>query len=201
MKKSININESQFNAIVSKCVKKALKEGQGWDFFKGTLKNLNSASDSEVEDVYNRTKTDEWKKDNADFINNTNGSQYYSKEGAYDGPFKGNKKVNNSIVGKLGRWAGLKGAETALKGKHFLNKFRNKGVATEGVRKKRIMKESDADLETYWQNLVDYNIATDEEIRLVTSINGWSVDTLDDILYVRTAYRSWEQFAEAEGIE
>lgn len=46
----------------------------------------------------------------------------------------------------------------------------------------------------YWANLVLYGIATDEELQLVTSINGYTVETLDDVLYVRRGYRSWEQY-------
>ena len=45
-----------------------------------------------------------------------------------------------------------------------------------------------------WDVLTDYNICTDEEIGLVTALMGRSVDTLLSILYVRTGYRSLEQF-------
>jgi hypothetical protein len=49
-------------------------------------------------------------------------------------------------------------------------------------------------IETLWRNLVDYSIATEEELQLVTKINGYSENSLNDVLYVRTAYRSWEQY-------
>lgn len=49
-------------------------------------------------------------------------------------------------------------------------------------------------IETLWDNLVDYSIATEEELQLVTKINGYSESSLNDILYVRTGYRSWEQY-------
>jgi len=42
--------------------------------------------------------------------------------------------------------------------------------------------------------LVDGGIATDNEIRLVTDINGYSVETMEDILYARTGYRDFDQF-------
>ena len=45
-----------------------------------------------------------------------------------------------------------------------------------------------------WDYIVDNNIATDEELRLVTSINGMSIDTLNDVLYVRTGYRDIKQY-------
>jgi len=50
----------------------------------------------------------------------------------------------------------------------------------------------------YFDNLTEYGIATAEEIQLVTNINGYTTEQLDNILYARTGYRSWEQFIEAE---
>ena len=44
-----------------------------------------------------------------------------------------------------------------------------------------------------WQELIDRCIATDEEINLVTDINGYTEDTLLDILYARTGYRNFDQ--------
>lgn len=49
-------------------------------------------------------------------------------------------------------------------------------------------------IETLWDNLRDYSIATEEELQLVTTINGYCESSLNDILYVRTGYRSWEQY-------
>lgn len=48
--------------------------------------------------------------------------------------------------------------------------------------------------------IVDNCIATEAELELVTNINGWKVETLLDILRVRTGYRSIEQalFSEPE---
>lgn len=48
-------------------------------------------------------------------------------------------------------------------------------------------------LDNLWETLVDYSIATEEELQLVTSINGYSKETLNDILYCRTGYRSFDQ--------
>ena len=41
--------------------------------------------------------------------------------------------------------------------------------------------------------IVENNIATEAELQLVTNINGWKVETLLDIIRVRTGYRSVEQ--------
>ena len=50
------------------------------------------------------------------------------------------------------------------------------------------------DLNKYYDKLIYHNIATEEEIRLVTSINGWNLETFNDILYSRTGFRSIEQY-------
>jgi len=41
--------------------------------------------------------------------------------------------------------------------------------------------------------LLDAGIATEEELDLVTNINGWNKTALNDILYSRTGYRDIEQ--------
>lgn len=48
-------------------------------------------------------------------------------------------------------------------------------------------------VEHVWEMLVDMEIATDEELQLVTSINGYNIDTLNDVIYVRTGYHNIEQ--------
>jgi hypothetical protein len=45
-----------------------------------------------------------------------------------------------------------------------------------------------------WDTLVEYGIATDEEIDLVVKINGQSAETLNSILYARTGFRTIESF-------
>ena len=46
--------------------------------------------------------------------------------------------------------------------------------------------------------LVYNGIATDEEIKLVTQINGDNIDTYEDILYARTGYRNFEQLEDED---
>lgn len=41
--------------------------------------------------------------------------------------------------------------------------------------------------------IVDNNIATEEEVTLVTNINGWSGETMTAIIFARTGLRSYEQ--------
>ena len=49
-----------------------------------------------------------------------------------------------------------------------------------------------------WDYIIDYEIATEDEIKLVTSINGTNLDTFESILYSRTGYRSLEQIKDME---
>ena len=51
---------------------------------------------------------------------------------------------------------------------------------------------------TIWDTIIEYGIATEEEVELVTAINGYNSDTLNDIIYVRTGYRNIEQLFEIE---
>ena len=53
--------------------------------------------------------------------------------------------------------------------------------------------------ETY-DILVDYGVATENEVELVTNINGYNPQTLLDILYVRTGNRSFDQWADENGL-
>lgn len=46
--------------------------------------------------------------------------------------------------------------------------------------------------------LLDYNIATEEEVSLVCNIHGMNLESLEDILYVRTGYRSLAQVLDEE---
>lgn len=54
------------------------------------------------------------------------------------------------------------------------------------------------DTHEMYDYLVDMGIATDAEVSLVTSINGFNEETLSSILYVRTGYSDFEQLDEDE---
>ena len=56
----------------------------------------------------------------------------------------------------------------------------------------------DKKMNELWDYITECNIATENEICLVTSINGTNLDTLKDILYRRTGYRSLEQIKDCE---
>ena len=50
-------------------------------------------------------------------------------------------------------------------------------------------------IEKLWDLIVEYSVATEEELQLVTQINGYSLEVLIDVIYARTGY-SIEQFLE-----
>ena len=43
---------------------------------------------------------------------------------------------------------------------------------------------------------VDSDMFTQEELDLITDINGWNVETFNDVLYERFGYRDLEQMLE-----
>lgn len=51
-----------------------------------------------------------------------------------------------------------------------------------------------------WDFLIESEIATGEELKLVTSINGMNEDTLNDVIYVRTGTRDIGQLKEELGV-
>lgn len=52
-----------------------------------------------------------------------------------------------------------------------------------------------------WDYLVDNGITSEETLRVVTNINGYSLETLEDVLYATTGYRSFEQLDEEENAD
>ncbi len=41
--------------------------------------------------------------------------------------------------------------------------------------------------------IVDNNIATEDEVNLVTDINGWNEEAMNNIIFARIGLRSYEQ--------
>lgn len=56
------------------------------------------------------------------------------------------------------------------------------------------------DKEQMWELLTDLSICEDETIRVVTSINGYSEETMLDILYATTGLRNFDQLADEYGL-
>jgi len=53
-------------------------------------------------------------------------------------------------------------------------------------------------IEEMWDYLVNTGTATKEELTLITTINGYNKQSLNDILFVRTGYRDFDQIQEAQ---
>lgn len=52
------------------------------------------------------------------------------------------------------------------------------------------------ELMNVYNYLVESGIATESELDLITSINGMNIETLNDVIYVRTGYSTYEQLME-----
>lgn len=49
-------------------------------------------------------------------------------------------------------------------------------------------------LDDMWEILMEYAGVSEETLQVVTSINGYSTETMYDILYAVTGFRSFEQY-------
>lgn len=56
-------------------------------------------------------------------------------------------------------------------------------------------------LNELWTFIVDRGIATDDELSLITDINGYNIDALNDVIYSRTGYRSMSQLLDTDNEE
>ena len=55
--------------------------------------------------------------------------------------------------------------------------------------------------EKKYNTIVEYSVATESELDLVKCITPGSwTEIIDDVIYARTGYNSFEQWAEEEGI-
>lgn len=52
------------------------------------------------------------------------------------------------------------------------------------------------DFDEMWDKMLEYNIVSEETLRVVTTINGNTVGALEDVLYVTTGCRNMEQYEE-----
>ncbi len=58
----------------------------------------------------------------------------------------------------------------------------------------------DLELDTIWDLYLTLNICSEETLQVVTSINGYNLDTMKDILYATTGLRSIEQIINEWGL-
>lgn len=50
------------------------------------------------------------------------------------------------------------------------------------------------DIDNMVNTMVDFGVCTEEEFDLVSTINGYSVETVNDVLYARTGYSDYEDW-------
>ena len=48
-------------------------------------------------------------------------------------------------------------------------------------------------VEEMWDYLIETGLVTEQTLQVVTSINGYSKDTLESVLYAVAGYRSFDQ--------
>jgi hypothetical protein len=60
------------------------------------------------------------------------------------------------------------------------------------------MKQYEDEVIYVWDKLVDMGLFTDRELELITNINGYNIDTLNDAIYARYGYRSLDQMLEEQ---
>ena len=53
-------------------------------------------------------------------------------------------------------------------------------------------------VEEIWDKIIEHNLATTEELQLVTQINGYHKQSLDDVIYARTGYNDIEQYLDED---
>lgn len=59
----------------------------------------------------------------------------------------------------------------------------------------------DKTINEVWDLLIEYGVATQEELELVTCINGYNMDTMNSVIYARTGYQNIDQLQdEIEGV-
>lgn len=60
------------------------------------------------------------------------------------------------------------------------------------------MKHYETEVIYAWDKLVDMGLFTDRELELVTNINGYTIETINDAIYARYGYRSLDQMLEED---
>lgn len=48
--------------------------------------------------------------------------------------------------------------------------------------------------------IVNAGIASEGTLRVITAINGYSVETLNDVIYAVSGVRNWKQYKETYGV-
>ena len=132
-KQVIRITESELKTIIDKSVQVIL-EGQGWNYFKNHMKQLGDATPEERQEMEKQMRDPRYKyNERGQFVGNgdfngranfygKNEHNFYDKDGnATQNP--NDKPINKNLSGRLGRFAGAKGAEYATRAVNKMQKF------------------------------------------------------------------------------
>jgi hypothetical protein len=57
---------------------------------------------------------------------------------------------------------------------------------------------SKLEINDVWGLLIDGGYFTDDELQLITNINGYTIETLNDCIYSRYGFRSYEQMTDGD---
>ena len=52
--------------------------------------------------------------------------------------------------------------------------------------------------EEAWDTLIECGLASEETLQVVTSINGYSLETLENVLYATAGYHSFNQYLDED---
>jgi len=130
-----------------------------------------------------------------------------------DKPFDTNKLLKMAriwIDGKMIHPVSIQAEVTDMAANKTMGIFLYKGkVVKASCKKEAIVKssfspddltgdDSDMSVEDMWDFLLEYNIATEEELQLVTDIDGYNKKSLTDILYVREGYKEFNDYYKSE---
>lgn len=55
------------------------------------------------------------------------------------------------------------------------------------------MKRKELNANELWDELLENELFTEEELRLLTNINGFNIETLNDAIFARYGYRDYNQ--------
>lgn len=53
-------------------------------------------------------------------------------------------------------------------------------------------------VEEAWDYLIESGLASEDTLQVVTNINGYSLDTLESVLYAVAGYHSFEQYLDED---
>ena len=54
-------------------------------------------------------------------------------------------------------------------------------------------------IDKLWDRIVNAGIASEDTLRVITAINGFTVETLNDVIYAVSGLRNWKQYKETYG--